>query len=70
MLNFSVKYLVKKKKIQKNIILHQKIYTNKKWVKIVIYIVLIKSFNIDNDLYLLKQKIKTFNLKIKLIKIS
>ncbi len=66
--NFSAKYLIEKKEVWKNIISHQKIYTNKKWVKIVIYIVLIKLFSTDDDLYLLGQKIETFNLGMKLMK--
>ncbi len=67
--NFSVKYLVEKKEVWKNIIPHQKIYVDEKWVKIVIYIVLIRSFSTDDGLYLLGQKIKTFNRKMKLMKI-
>ena len=51
--NFSVKYVVEKKEVWKNIIPHQKIYTDEKWVKIVIYIVLIRLFSTDDDLYLL-----------------
>ena len=51
--NFSAKYLIEKKKVWKNIIPHQKIYTDEKWVKIVIHIVLIRSFSTDDDLYLL-----------------
>jgi hypothetical protein len=66
--NFSAKYLVEKKEVWKNIIPHQKIYTDEKWVKIVIHTVLIRLFSIDDGLYLLKQEIKTFNLGIKLIK--
>jgi len=66
--NFSAKYLVEKKKIWKNIIPHQKIYTDEKWTKIVIYIMLIRPFNINDDLYLLRQEIETFNPEIKLIK--
>ncbi len=66
--NLSAKYLVKKKKIWKNIILYQKVYTNKKWVKIVIYIILIRLFSTDDGLYLLRQKIKTFNPGMKLMK--
>jgi len=66
--NFSAKYLVKKKEVWKNIIPHQKIYTDEKWVKIVIYTMSIKLFSTDDDLYLLKQKIKTFNPEIKLMK--
>ncbi len=67
--NLSAKYLVEKKKVWKNIIPHQKIYTDKKWVKIIIYIVPIRLFSTDDGLYLLEQKIKTFNLGIKLMKI-
>ena len=67
--NFSAKYLVEKKEVWKNIISHQKIYTNEKWAKIVIYTILIKLFNTDDGLYLLGQKIKTFNPGIKLMKI-
>ncbi len=66
--NFSAKYLVEKKEIWKNIILHQKIYTDKKWAKIVIYIILIRLFSTDDGLYLLRQEIKTFNPGIKLMK--
>ncbi len=66
--NFSAKYLIKKKEIWKNIISHQKIYTNEKWTKIVIYIVPIRPFSTDDSLYLLEQKIKTFNPGIKLMK--
>src|SRR6266536_1526468 len=66
--NFLVKYLVEKKKIWKNIIPHQKIYTNKKWAKIVIHTVLIRPFSTDDGLYLLEQEIKIFNPKIKLMK--
>ena len=65
--NFSAKYLVEKE-IWKNIIPHQKVYTDEKWVKIVIYIVLIRLFSTDDDLYFLRQKIKTFNPGIKLMK--
>ncbi len=68
MLNLLVKYLVEKKEVWKNIISHQKVYTDKKWVKIVIYTVLIRLFSIDDGLYLLGQEIETFNLGIKLIK--
>src|SRR6266498_5094206 len=68
--NFSAKYLVEKKEIWKNIILYQKIYTNKKWAKIVIYIIPIRLFSTDDGLYFLGQKIKTFNPGIKLIKTS
>ncbi len=66
--NFSAKYLVEKKEVWKNIILYQKIYTDEKWVKIVIYIVLIRLFSTDDGLYLLEQKIETFNLGMKLMK--
>src|SRR6266536_4852389 len=66
--NFSAKYLIEKKEVWKNIIPHQKIYTDKKWAKIVIHTILIRSFNTDDDLYLLGQKIKTFNPEMKLIK--
>ncbi len=66
--NFSAKYLVEKKEVWKNIIPYQKIYTDEKWAKIVIHTVLIKPFNTDDNLYLLGQKIETFNPKIKLIK--
>ncbi len=66
--NLSAKYLVEKKKIWKNIIPHQKIYTDEKWTKIIIYTVPIRPFNTDDDLYLLRQKIKTFNPEIKLMK--
>ena len=66
--NFSVKYLVEKKRVWKNIIPHQNVYTDEKWVKIVIHTVLIRPFSTDDGLYLLKQKIKTFNSGIKLIK--
>ncbi len=52
--HFSVKYLVEKKEVWKNIILHQNIYTDEKWTKIVIYIVLIRLFSIEDGLYLLK----------------
>src|SRR6266498_4441034 len=51
--NFSAKYLVEKKEVWKNIIPHQKIYTNKKWVKIVIHTVPIRLFSTDDGLYLL-----------------
>jgi len=51
--NFSTKYLIEKKKVWKNIIPHQKVYTDEKWVKIVIYTVLIRLFSINDDLYLL-----------------
>ncbi len=66
--NFSVKYLVEKKEVWKNIISHQNIYTDEKWVKIVIYIVLIRLFSTDDGLYLLRQKIEIFNPKMKLMK--
>src|SRR6266498_3358217 len=59
--NFSAKYLVEKKEVWKNIISHQKVYIDKKWIKIVIYTVSIRLFSIDDGLYLLGQKIKTFN---------
>ena len=62
--NLSAKYLVEKKKIWKNIIPHQKIYTNKKWIKIVIHTVLIRLFSTDDGLYLLGQEIKTFKNEI------
>ncbi len=52
--NFSVKYLVEKKEVWKNIIPHQKIYADEKWVKIVIYIILIRLFSTDDGLYLLR----------------
>ncbi len=68
MSNSSVKYLVEKKEVWKNIILYQEIYTNKKWIKIVIYIILIRLFSTDDNLYLLRQKIEIFNLGMKLIK--
>ncbi len=67
--NFSLKYLVEKKEVWKNIIPHQKVYADEKWVKIVIYIVLIRLFSTDDGLYFLGQEIKTFNLGMKLIKI-
>src|SRR6266498_2021403 len=51
--NFSTKYLVEKKEVWKNIIPHQKIYTDEKWAKIVIHIVPIRSFSTDDGLYLL-----------------
>ena len=44
--NFSAKYLVEKKEVWKNIISHQKIYADEKWVKIIIYTVLIKLFSV------------------------
>ncbi len=66
--NFSAKYLVEKKEVWKNIIPHQKIYTDEKWVKIMIYTVLIRPFSTDDDLYLLRQKIETFNPGMKLMK--
>ncbi len=68
MLNFLAKYLVEKKKVWKNIILYQKIYADEKWVKIVIYIVLIRLFSTDDGLYLLGQEIETFNPGMKLMK--
>src|SRR6266498_1534179 len=67
--NFLAKYLVEKKEVWKNIIPHQKIYTDEKWAKIVIYTMLIRLFSTDDDLYLLGQKIKTFNPGMKLMKI-
>jgi len=66
--NLLAKYLVEKKEIWKNIISHQKVYTNEKWVKIIIYTVLIKLFSTDDGLYLLEQKIEIFNPGMKLIK--
>ena len=66
--NFSAKYLVEKKEVWKNIIPHQKVYADEKWVKIVIYTMLIRPFSIDDGLYLLGQEIKIFNPKMKLIK--
>ena len=51
--NLSAKYLVEKKEVWKNIIPHQKIYTDEKWAKIVIHIVPIRSFSTDDGLYLL-----------------
>ena len=66
--NFSAKYLIEKKKVWKNIIPYQKIYTNEKWVKIVIHTMPIKSFSTDDSLYLLGQEIKIFNLGMKLMK--
>jgi len=66
--NFSAKYLVEKKEVWKNIIPHQKVYTDKKWAKIIIHTVLIRPFSTDDSLYLLKQKIKTFNPGMKLMK--
>src|SRR6266498_3263871 len=68
--NFSAKYLVEKKEVWKNIIPYQKVYADEKWVKIVIYIVLIRLFSTDDGLYLLGQKIEIFNLGMKLMKIS
>src|SRR6266536_2758215 len=68
--NFSVKYLVEKKEVWKNIISYQKVYADKKWVKIVIYTVLIRSFSTDDGLYLLGQEIEIFNPGMKLMKIS
>jgi len=47
MLNFSVKYLVEKK-IWKNIIPHQKVYTDEKWAKIVVHTVPIRLFSADS----------------------
>ncbi len=66
--NLSAKYLVEKKKVWKNIIPHQKIYTDEKWAKIVIYTVSIRPFSTDDGLYLLGQEIKTFNPRMKLMK--
>ncbi len=66
--NFSTKYLVEKKEIWKNIIPHQKIYTDEKWAKIVIHTIPIRPFSTDDGLCLLKQKIKIFNPEIKLMK--
>jgi len=66
--NFSVKYLIEKKEVWKNIIPHQKIYVDEKWVKIVIHTILIRSFSTDDGLYLLRQKIETFNPGMKLMK--
>ena len=66
--NLSAKYLVEKKEVWKNIIPHQKIYTDEKWAKIVIHIVPIRPFSTDDGLYLLKQEIETFNPGMKLIK--
>src|SRR6266487_3949285 len=66
--NFLVKYLVEKKEVWKNIIPHQKVYTDEKWVKIVVYIVLIRLFSTDDGLYLLGQEIETFNSGMKLMK--
>ncbi len=68
MSNFSVKYLVEKKEVWKNIIPHQKVYIDEKWVKIVIYTVPIRLFSTDDGLYLLGQEIETFNLGMKLMK--
>jgi len=61
--------LVEKKEVWKNIIPHQKIYIDEKWIKIVIHIVLIRLFNINDGLYLLGQEIEIFNPGIKLMKI-
>src|SRR6266511_5305048 len=66
--NFLVKYLVEKKEVWKNIIPHEKIYTDEKWVKIVIHIIPIRLFSTDDSLYLLSQEIKTFNPGMKLMK--
>ena len=66
--NFSAKYLVEKKEVWKNIIPHQKIYTDEKWAKIVIHTMLIRPFSTDDNLYLLGQKIETFNPGMKLMK--
>ncbi len=66
--NFLVKYLVEKKEVWKNIIPHQRIYADEKWAKIVIYIVSIRLFSTDDNLYLLEQKIEIFNPGIKLMK--
>src|SRR6266498_5221682 len=68
--NLSAKYLVEKREVWKNIIPHQKIYTDEKWVKIVIHTVLIRLFSTDDGLYLLGQKIETFNPGMKLMKTS
>ncbi len=68
MSNFLVKYLVEKKEVWKNIISHQKIYTDEKWIKIVIHTIPIRLFSTDDGLYLLGQKIKTFNPEMKLMK--
>src|SRR6266536_2897468 len=66
--NLSAKYLVEKKEIWKNIIPHQKIYTDEKWAKIVIHTVPIRPFSTDDGLYLLGQEIETFNPGMKLMK--
>ncbi len=51
--NLSAKYLIKKKEVWKNIISHQEVYADEKWVKIVIHIILIRLFSTDDGLYLL-----------------
>src|SRR6266498_1922715 len=66
--DLSAKYLIKKKEIWKNIIPHRKIYTDEKWVKIVIHTIPIKPFSTDDGLYLLRQEIEIFNPGIKLMK--
>src|SRR6266498_1553985 len=68
MSNLSAKYLVEKKEVWKNIIPHQKVYTDEKWAKIVIHTVPIRPFSTDDGLYLLGQEIETFNPRMKLMK--
>ena len=41
-----------------------------KWSKLVIYKILITLFLINDELYLLKKEIKTFNPEVKLLKNS
>src|SRR6266511_3617120 len=66
--NFSEKYLVEKKEVWKNIIPHQKVYSDEKWAKIMVHTVPIRLFSTDDGLYLLGQEIETFNPGMKLMK--
>ena len=66
--DFSAKYLIKTIKVWENLIPFTRYQLDEEQIKLIIHKVPIKPFNCEEGLDILKNKIKSFNLNIKLIK--
>ena len=72
MSDFSADFLLQKKTIWEDIFSSktQNIEKDRQWSKVVVHEISIRSFSMNKDLSLLKDKIKTFNSDLKLLKNS
>ena len=70
MLNYTANFLIKKRQVWEQIFSSylKSMEKSADWSKLIIYGILIAPFSMNDGLYLLKEKIETFNPEVKLLK--